>query len=155
MIPRFEFGEEVRVTRNIRNDGTFPGQPTGALLARCGSTGHVRDVGTFLQDQLVYTIHFVDDGQLVGCREEELIPASDPWVDSRFQRRDTVVAERSLAVSGTVVAPAGTSGEVVDVLRFEPDGVAYHVRFPGHTLRVPEGALGAPEDAMDATEAPS
>ena len=50
MRPRFEYGDEVRVTRNVRNDGTYPGLETGQLLIRRGSTGHVRDVGTFLQD---------------------------------------------------------------------------------------------------------
>ena len=70
----------MRVIRNLRNDGTFPGYPTGALLVRRGSVGHVRDVGTFLQDQLIYTVHFLDADRLVGCREQELQPADAPWL---------------------------------------------------------------------------
>ena len=58
MRPRFEYGEAVRVIRNVRNDGTFPGEPTGRLLIRRGSIGYVRDVGTFLQDQLIYSVDF-------------------------------------------------------------------------------------------------
>ena len=70
MLPRFDYGAEVRVTRSVRNDGTFPGLPTGALLVRRGSVGFVRDVGTFLQDQIIYTVHFLQDDRIVGCREE-------------------------------------------------------------------------------------
>ena len=32
MLPRWDYGDAVRVTRNVRNDGTFPGVPTGDLL---------------------------------------------------------------------------------------------------------------------------
>ena len=79
MLPKFEYGSAVRVTRNVRNDGTFPGFPTGALLVRRGSVGFVRDVGTFLQDQIVYTVHFLEDDRIVGCREEELLSWDEPW----------------------------------------------------------------------------
>jgi nitrogen fixation protein NifZ len=34
MRPRFDYGDAVRVIRNVRNDGTFPGQKTGNLLVR-------------------------------------------------------------------------------------------------------------------------
>lgn len=77
MLPKFEYGEAVRVIRNIRNDGTFPGHETGTLLVPRGSVGYVRDVGTFLQDQLVYSVHLLDAERVVGCREEDLQPAMD------------------------------------------------------------------------------
>lgn len=151
MTPRHEYGTAVRVTRNIRNDGTFPGADTGDLLIRCGTIGFVRDVGTFLQDQVIYTVHFLESDIVVGCREEELILAEAPWVDSLFERRDRVAAARALAIDGEVVVEPGSPGEVQDVLRFETDGVAYHVRFPGgRTLRVAEAAL---EPAIDLPEA--
>ena len=51
MRPRFTFSEAVRVVRAIRNDGTYAGLPSGALLVRRGSIGYVRDWGVFLQDQ--------------------------------------------------------------------------------------------------------
>lgn len=143
MRPRFEYGDEVRVTRNVRNDGTYPGEATGALLVRRGSVGYVRDVGTFLQDQLIYTVHFLDDDRLVGCRDAELQDAADPWVPSRFEFREHVTPTVMLAVGGEVIARPGDDGEVLKVLR---DGgidaeVSYHVRFPGRTLQVPEGIL--------------
>ena len=139
--PRFEYGDEVRVTRNVRNDGTFPGAETGDLLVRRGRTGFVRDVGTFLQDQIVYTVHFVEADRLVGCREQELQGAAEHWVPSQFEFRDKVSPKIPLGISGEVIAKPGDEGEVLKVLRDLPDGVAYHVRFPGRTLQVPETAL--------------
>jgi hypothetical protein len=44
MRPRFDFGAAVRVTRNIHNDGTFPGATKGTLLVRRSRMGFVRDV---------------------------------------------------------------------------------------------------------------
>jgi len=139
MLPCFEYGDPVRVVRNIRNDGTFPGVATGQLLIRRGSVGHVRNVGTFLQDQLIYTVHFLDGDLLVGCREEELIAAMEPWVASRFEFRDRVTTRVPLGVQGQVVARPGDEGEILKVLREQP--VSYHVRFPGRTLQVPESIL--------------
>lgn len=137
---RFDFGEAVRVTRNVRNDGTYPGMAIGELLVRRGSVGHVIEMGTFLQDQVVYTVHFLDQGRMVGCRAEELIPADEPWNPSRFEFRDKVVSAVDLGIQGKVVAQAGQEGEVLKVLRdFQP--IQYYVRFPGRTLQVPETVL--------------
>lgn len=141
MLPEFDIGEEVRVTRNVRNDGTYPGMEMGDLLMRRGSVGSVLDRGTFLQDQIIYTVHFFDDDRIVGCREEELIAADAPWVPSKFEFLDKVVALKSFAVNGEVIAEVGAQGEVLKVLRDAPGGVAYHVRFPGHTLQVAETSL--------------
>lgn len=149
MLPRFDFGDEVRVLRNLRNDGTFPGTPTGTLLVRRGSTGFVRDVGTFLQDQIIYAVHFLDAGRMVGCREEELQPADAPWTPSRFETRERVSTRVSLGCGGEVVVKRGEIGEVVRVIRDEPDTeVSYHVYFHGREpLEVPESALDPAPDA--------
>ena len=117
MRPLYDYGDEVRVLRNLRNDGTFPGQPTGALLVRRGSTGYVRDVGTFLQDQIIYSVHFLDSDQIVGCRQEELQPAGDPWTPSRFESREKVAAHIALGRGGRVLVEQGRVGEVIKVLR--------------------------------------
>ncbi|WP_319529225.1 nitrogen fixation protein NifZ [uncultured Cohaesibacter sp.] len=143
---RYEYGEVVRVTRNVRNDGTYPGANTGTLLIRRGSTGVVRDIGTFLQDQVIYTVHFTDEDMIVGCRDKELIPVDAPWNPSRFEFGEKVVARIPLGIKGEVVATTGDQGEVIKVIRddevVEALGcVAYHVRFPGRTLMVPESAL--------------
>ncbi len=143
--PRFTRDDAVRVIRNIRNDGTYPGEVTGALLVRRGSIGYVRHIGVFLQDQLIYSVHFLEAGnRIVGCRETELIPADAPWVPNRFERGDRVIARRALAIGGQVVAVIGAIGEIMAVLR-EPETAAdYHVLFGKRLLRVPEAVLGTP-----------
>lgn len=144
---RYDFGDAVRVVRNVRNDGTYPGLAVGAFLVRRGSVGYVRNVGTFLQDQVIYSVHFLDEGKIVGCREEELIGADEPWMPSRFEFRDKVASVRGLAVDGEIVAEAGAEGEVLKVVRdLDPDQPYYHIRFPGRTLLVPESCL-APFEA--------
>ncbi|MDR3632212.1 MAG: nitrogen fixation protein NifZ [Isosphaeraceae bacterium] len=141
MKPRFEYGDHVRVVRTVRNDGTFPGMETGDVLTRAGGVGYVRNVGTFLQDQIIYAVYFTEVDRTVGCREEELIPAGDPWVPTRFLFRDHVINRIPLTVGGTVVVPAGEAGEVLKVLRDSPSGPAYHVYFDGRVFQVPETAL--------------
>ena len=142
MRPRFEYGEGVRVLRNIRNDGTFPGHATGTLLVPRGSVGFVRDVGTFLQDQLIYSVHFMDAERVVGCREEELQPADDPWLPSRFEFREQVAARVRLGTQGRVLVEQGEIGEVAQVIPGGDGSFAYHVYFTGrNTLQVPEAAL--------------
>lgn len=141
MFPRYEYGQEVRVTRHVRNDGTYPGLEIGDPLVKRGSVGYVTSIGTFLQDQIIYGVHFLEADKLVGCREDELILASDPWVPSRFEFRDKVTSRISLAVQGELIVKPGDCAEVMKVLRDHPGGVHYHVRFPGRTLLVPEHAL--------------
>lgn len=153
MKPRFDYGTAVRVIRNVRNDGTYPGLATGDLLVRRGSVGYVMNVGTFLQDQIIYTVHFLDQGRIVGCREEELIGAEEPWTPSRFETRERVRARIDLAMQGEVIARAGTEGEVMRVLRDASAGVQYHVHFPGHVVQVPETALEATTAPATTTQA--
>lgn len=141
---RWDYGEAVRLTRNVRNDGTYPGLPSGAPLVRRGSIGYVIDVGTFLQDQIIYSVNFLDEGRIVGCREEELIGAEEAWVPSRFEFRDKVLAARGLSVGGEQLITAGAVGEVIKVLRDAPGGVHYHIHFemlPGRLLQLPEDFL--------------
>ena len=149
MRPEFEIGAQVRVTRNVRNDGTFPGMDTGELLMRRGSVGNVLDRGTFLQDQIIYSVHFLAEDRLVGCREEELQLADAPWTPNRFEFRDKVAARVALGIQGRVLVDQGEVGEVVKVLRSVPGNLSYHVHFSGrNTLQVPETALAFPEDQL-------
>lgn len=138
---RYDYGDAVRVLRNVRNDGTYGGLDTGTLLVRRGAVGHVQNVGTFLQDQIIYSVHFLDEDKVVGCREQELQPADAPWQPSRFETREHVICSVDLAIHGEVIAPRGSEGEVLKVLREDGDAVRYHVHFPGHTLLVREGVL--------------
>lgn len=147
MMPtRWQFGEAVRVIRNVRNDGTYPGMPTGAPLIRRGSIGHVVDVGTFLQDQIIYSVHFLDADRIVGCREEELIDLGEEWIASRYEFRERVSLLATIPLGDETSLPADSAGEILRVLRLESGKVAYYVHFdalPGRLLQIPEGLLQA------------
>ena len=154
MQPRWDYGDAVRVTRNVRNDGTYPGLEMGDFLVRRGSVGYVVNVGTFLQDQIIYSVNFLEAGRIVGCREEELIGGDEAWVPSRFEFREKVKAAKALSIRGEVRVPADSEGQVLKVLRDMPGGVAYHVHFDclsGEPLVVPETALAplVPRDEED------
>jgi nitrogen fixation protein NifZ len=143
MLPKYEFGDEVRIIRNVRNDGTYPGVAIGTLLIRRGSTGFVMNVGTFLQDQLIYTVNILEQNKIVGFREEELISIDEPWIPSKFESREKVRCKVTLAVRGEVRASPGSEGEVLKVIRDESGGVQYQVIFLDRVLQVPESALEA------------
>lgn len=70
--PIFEMGEKVRLRKLIKNDGTFPGQDIGVVLAKKGDTGYVVSIGTYLQRSYIYAVHFLDTGFVIGCRRKEL-----------------------------------------------------------------------------------
>ena len=143
MLPKYEFGTEVRIIRNVRNDGTYPGVPTGTLLIRRGSTGFVTNVGTFLQDQLIYSVNFIEQNKIVGFREEELIGITEPWIPSKFESREKVRSKITLTVRGEVRVTPGMEGEILKVFRDEGNGVQYHVIFHDQVLQVPEASLEA------------
>ena len=143
MLPEFEFGDEVRIIRNVRNDGTYPGMSIGELLVRRGSTGFVMNVGTFLQDQLIYTVNFLELNKIVGCREEELISIDEVWIPSKFESREKVKSRITLTVRGEVRVTPGMEGEILKVFRDENKGVLYHVIFHDQVLQVAENSLQA------------
>ena len=150
MRTRWNIGDTLRLVRNVRNDGTYPGAALGDLLIRRGSVGTVVDVGTFLQDQVIYSLHFLDVDRVVGCREEELIGGDEPWIPSAFEARERVIAAKILALGGDTRVPRGAVGEVLRVVR-DDAAVAYHVHFyclPGRTLAVPESALSPLAEAF-------
>ncbi len=139
----WDVGDAVRVLRNVRDDGTYPGASMGDLLIRRGSVGTVVDIGTFLQDQVIYTVHFLDADRRVGCREEELMGRDEPWIPSVFESRDRVAAAKILALGNDKSVPRGAVGEVLRVMR-DGDAPVYHIHFdclPGRTLAVPESAV--------------
>lgn len=143
MITQWHEGDAVRLIRNVRNDGTYSGAATGDLLVRRGSVGVVVDIGTFLMDQIIYSVHFIEIGRVVGCREEELQGEDEEWVPSVFETRERVRAGLSLSANGEVLIAQGAIGEVMQVLRRDGQ-VVYHVHFdclPGRIFAIPEGSL--------------
>ncbi|MBF0447435.1 MAG: nitrogen fixation protein NifZ [Magnetococcales bacterium] len=140
--PRFDYGQHVRVTRTIRNDGSYFGKRSGEALVRCGLTGFVKNVGTFLQDQVIYEVHFIQQDMVVGIRETELQDADEPWIETLFQNRDHVINRVPMAINGKIVMPSGSKGQVVKMISTDPSSpILYHVSFSGRTFQIPEGAL--------------
>ncbi|MBS4095408.1 MAG: nitrogen fixation protein NifZ [Sulfuricella sp.] len=70
--PQFEYGQKVRSTKNIRNDGTFPGREIGEVLVKKGDVGYVASIGTFLQQFYIYGVDFYERGAMVGMKSREL-----------------------------------------------------------------------------------
>lgn len=80
---KFFIGQRVQLREDIKNDGTYPYVPIGAIMVDKGSIGYIRHVGEFLQVIRVYEVHFMDERaaiEIVGCREHEL-EALEPYRD--------------------------------------------------------------------------
>jgi len=73
--PYFAFGEKVKAKRTIRNDGTYAGKEIGEILAKKGEEGYVVSIGTFLQQFYIYGVEFLESGNRVGMKRNELDPA--------------------------------------------------------------------------------
>ena len=89
---------------------------------------------------------------MVGCREQELQGADEPWIPTLFEFHDKVTPIRPLGINGEVIAAPGDVGEVDKVLREHAGGPAYHVRFNGRTLLVAETVLQAAAGAEQTEE---
>lgn len=81
ILPSFRMGQKVRLIRDIKNDGTYPFAPVGAVLIKAGAEGYVRHIGDFLQTIRVYEVNFIEQNFAVGCREFELEPADEEFYD--------------------------------------------------------------------------
>ncbi|SHO56805.1 nitrogen fixation protein NifZ [Vibrio quintilis] len=119
---RFDAGEEVRVIRTVRNDGSFPGVDKGEILIEAGCIGIVRTYGFFLQTQIIYQVFFPDVNQVIGIRDEELISARLDWVPRHFHSLDKARLTRTLAMNGEVLAEKGQIVEIQRSYRDLEDG---------------------------------
>lgn len=75
--PVFEYGQKVRSSKVIRNDGTFPGKEIGEVLVKKGDIGYVTRIGTFLQQFYIYGVDFYEHGYIVGMKAKELQSIED------------------------------------------------------------------------------
>ncbi|CAM3944502.1 NifZ domain protein [Vibrio aerogenes CECT 7868] len=119
---RFDAGEEVRVIRTVRNDGSFPGMEKGEVLIEAGCVGIVRTYGFFLQTQVIYQVFFPEVNQVIGIRDEELIAARLDWVPRYFHSLDKAKLTRTLAMNGEVLAEKGQIVEIQRAYRDLEDG---------------------------------
>ncbi|BAK71916.1 MAG: nitrogen fixation protein NifZ [Arcobacter sp.] len=79
-VAKFGIGQKVQLLEDIKNDGTYPHAPIGAIMVQKGAIGYIKSIGEFLQVIRVYEVHFLDVNALievVGCREHELLAMED------------------------------------------------------------------------------
>ena len=73
-LPKYQWGQRVRATIDLHNDGSFPNAPADALLVGVGDAGEIVQVGTQTEANLpIYLVQF-GERLVVGCLEEEIIP---------------------------------------------------------------------------------
>ncbi|MCE0495427.1 nitrogen fixation protein NifZ [Vibrio salinus] len=143
---RFESGEEVRVIRNVRNDGSFTELDKGGLLVEAGSLGIVRTYGYFLQTQIIFQIFFPDVNRVIGIRDTELIPAGVPWIPRMFNAFDKAKLTRSLAMDGEIIAQKGDIVEIQRSLRdLENGALKYEVELASLRFQLDAGVFVQPE----------
>ncbi len=72
---KFQWGQRVRATEDLYNDGSYPDHPTDALLVRVGDMGEIVNVGMIEETKMpLYLVEFEGHRLVVGCLEEELEP---------------------------------------------------------------------------------
>ncbi len=72
--PKYQWGQPVQALIDLRNDGSYPDQPTDALLVRSGERGEIVQIGTHVESGIpVYMVEF-EALHVVGCLEEEIAP---------------------------------------------------------------------------------
>lgn len=146
--PKYEYGSEVRLTCNVRNDGSFVNSNKGECLMRRGETGYVRHAGLFLQETVVYQVHFMASNQIIGCKESELILASEPWTFNEFEYGDKVQLTVPLAMDKQRIANSGDAVSIIAVQREQQADeqlIYYRIQINEHDVMVPERALAALE----------
>lgn len=143
---RFVTGSEVRVTRNIRNDGSFTGLEKGDLLVGQGEVGEVRSSGYFLQDQVIYQVFFPVSNRIIGVRDTEVIDAKLDWIPCLFRSLDKARLTLALKMKETIIAVKGDIVEVQRVYRdLESGRLDYEIKVADYLFRVDSRALECPE----------
>ncbi|WP_034994489.1 nitrogen fixation protein NifZ [Beijerinckia mobilis] len=72
---RFQWGQRVRATEDLYNDGSYPDHPIDALLVKEGDLGEIVNVGVISETKRpLYLVEFDGQRLVVGCLEEELEP---------------------------------------------------------------------------------
>jgi nitrogen fixation protein NifZ len=73
--PIYQWGQKVRASADLVNDGSYPEAPVDALLVAQGSVGEIVNVGHHEEANMpIYLVEF-GDRLVVGCFEEELVAA--------------------------------------------------------------------------------
>lgn len=76
-IPKYQWGQRVKASIDLYNDGSYPDAPAEGLLARSGESGEIVQVGTHTEtNTVIYLVEF-EENRVVGCLEEEILPLAD------------------------------------------------------------------------------
>jgi nitrogen fixation protein NifZ len=77
-VPKYEWGQRVRATIDLFNDGSFPDAPADVLLAKVGDVGEIVQVGRHVEANVaVYLVEF-GERRIIGCLEDEIELSSAP-----------------------------------------------------------------------------
>jgi len=72
-MPKYGWGQRVRASVALYNDGSYPDSAEGALLVASGDAGEIVNVGTHVESNTpIYLVEFPGN-RVVGCLEEELV----------------------------------------------------------------------------------
>jgi nitrogen fixation protein NifZ len=63
-LPRYRWGQRIFATRDLYTDGSYPGPPPEALLARTGEAGEIVQVGAHTESGT--PVYLVDFGNRPG-----------------------------------------------------------------------------------------
>jgi nitrogen fixation protein NifZ len=71
---RYDWGQRVRATADLVNDGSYPDRADDELLVKAGDTGEIVNVGAHVETEtIVYLVEFSPQ-LVIGCLEDEIEP---------------------------------------------------------------------------------
>ncbi len=72
-VAKYGWGQRVRASVDLCNDGSYPDAVEGAVLAAMGDFGEIVNVGMHTESNTpIYLVEFPEN-RVVGCLEEELV----------------------------------------------------------------------------------
>lgn len=75
MSARYDWGQRVRATTDLVNDGSYPDRAEEELLVKTGDLGEIVNVGTHVETEMVIYLVEFSPQLVIGCLEEEIEPA--------------------------------------------------------------------------------
>ena len=73
-MPKYDWGQRVKVIDDVFNDGSYPDRAEDELLAAAGTIGEIVQIGMHAETNVpVYLVEF-SENCVVGCLEAELSP---------------------------------------------------------------------------------
>ncbi|KAF2992350.1 nitrogen fixation protein NifZ [Methylocystis sp. MJC1] len=75
MSARYDWGQRVRATTDLVNDGSYPDRAQDELLVKNGDLGEIVNVGTHVDTEIVIYLVEFSPQLVIGCLEEEIEPA--------------------------------------------------------------------------------